>query len=154
MIARGIVGLIAVGLLGCGSAQPAATAPVEESSLADLGATSADTPAPACPGDVITRADLDAVLDAGPAALLALVETRPRHRAGRFVGFEIVRFTDTEPACPALRAGDLLVSVNGKPIERPEHLFELFQLLRGASELELQIERGDGPRTLRYAIAD
>ena len=84
---------IGLALSACGGSQPETTTPVEESSLIDLdqGATGEPAAEPGCPGNVIARADLDAVLDAGPAPLLALVETRPRHRSGRFVGFEIGR---------------------------------------------------------------
>jgi type II secretory pathway component PulC len=142
-------------LIGCGGAQPATTAPVEESSLAAINEAPTRAPAPACPGDTISRADLTAVLDAGPAPLLAMVETRPRHRGGRFIGFEIVDFTGGEPpSCPALRTGDVLVSVNGRPIERPEHYFEVFQLLRSAAELKIEIVRGGKPTTLSYTIKD
>jgi type II secretory pathway component PulC len=151
---------IALLLLGgvtatCGGGQPEPTLTVEESSLIGPEEPAPPPPEPACAGDRIARADLTAVLDAGPAPLLALVETRPRHRDGRFVGFEIVAFSDGEPpACPALRAGDVLVSVNGKRIERPEHYFEVFQELRGAAALELELIRGGRTTMLNYAIVD
>ena len=144
-------------LIACGGGQAETTTPVEESSLLHLeqGATEAPAAEPGCPGDAITRADLKAVLDAGPAQLLALVETRPRHRSGRFAGFEIMAFTSgAPPSCPALELGDVVTRINGRVIERPEHYFEVFQALRTAGELKIEIIRAGEPITLKYAIED
>lgn len=146
--------LVALAVAACGGDQPEPTLRVEESSLIGID-DPAPPPEPACPGDAIARADLNAVLDAGPAPLLAAVETRARQRDGRFVGFEIVAFTRGEPpACPALRVGDVIAAVNGRAIERPEHLFEVFQALRGATAIEFELVRENARTTLRYVIVE
>ena len=147
--------LLAAASAACGGGQAEPTMTVEESSLINPEEPVHPPAEPGCPGDEIARPDLNAVLDAGPAPLLALVETRARKRDGRFVGFEIVSFNDDEPpACPALRAGDVLLSVNGMRIERPEHLFEVFQALRSATALELELIRDEQTTVLTYVIVD
>jgi type II secretory pathway component PulC len=101
----------------------------------------------------IRRAELDEVLDAGPAALLARVRTEPFFRNGRFVGFRIIGFPGGAPEHLDLRRGDVVVRVNGRSIERPEHYFDVFETLRRASKLRFELLRNGRQLELIYPIA-
>jgi type II secretory pathway component PulC len=106
---------------------------------------------PVEPG-TISRRDLDELLAHGPAPILAMVLTEPHRRAGRFVGFRIVAFPAGDPTAVDLRTGDVILAINGRRIERPEHYFEVFEALKTADEIELRLEREGRDQTLTYPI--
>jgi type II secretory pathway component PulC len=102
----------------------------------------------------ISRSDMNRVLAAGPAALLAQVVTDPVRENGRFVGFRIAQFKNGEPTSIDLKTGDVILLVNGRKIERPENYFQIFEELRVASELRFKILRGGEELELSYSIVD
>lgn len=104
----------------------------------------------------IPRADLDLVLDAGLPAFLAGVDFVPVVDGDRFVGFRVDAFYPGDPnlADVALRAGDVVTTVNGQPIERPEQAHRVWEGLRVASELVVGVLRDGAPHEIRYAIVD
>ena len=53
-----------------------------------------------------------------------------------------------------LKAGDVVVSVNGMPIEHETQAYEAFQALKKASELRVKIVRGGRDRDLTFRIID
>ncbi len=53
-----------------------------------------------------------------------------------------------------LAPGDIVTSVNGRPIERPEQALTAFQSLAIAKELRIAYERGGARRELVYPIDD
>src|SRR5438067_1322839 len=108
-------------------------------------------PDAALPPAVIPRAELVRVLDAGPGAFLQHVDTQPRFVAGRFHGWRLVTFFpgDARFAAGPLRAGDVVTRVNGRVLERPEQLMQVWQALRSGKELTVEVERSGAPRTLR-----
>ena len=119
-------------------------------------AETAEAPAPASgahPGE-IRRGDLTAILDRGPGAVLAMVETEPHRENGQFVGFTLSRFPGGAPAALDLREGDVLLKVNGLRIATPDDYFRAFQELKVASELRFEILRGDKRLTLTYPVVN
>jgi hypothetical protein len=48
----------------------------------------------------------------------------------------------------------VVTAINGRPLERPEQAFAVFQSLAVARELRVAYERGDEPRELVYVIED
>ena len=147
--------MLAAALLGCGGAaaqrQPSSSEPPSRPDAEPDAGPATSLPAPS---GTIARADLVRVLDTGPAQVLALVDLEPVREDGRFVGFSIAEFRAEAPGPLGLRVGDVVVSVNGRKIERPEHYFEIFQELRVASELRFEILREGAPRALSYPITD
>ena len=113
----------------------------------------ADAP-PELPPDAIRREDLQTVLAAGPAALLQRVVTEPVRENGKFVGFRIAGFTGEPPGVIDLQPGDIILSVNGRKIERPENYFQVFEELQVASELRFELLRSGEVETLLYPIVD
>ncbi len=118
--------------------------------------TALGPPAPVAPAqrraprDSIVRAELDAVLDAGPARFLQRVNRKAVLRGGRFLGWRILGL---DPVLEGVVGpGDILVRVNRRSMERPEVFFEVWQSLRRASELVLEILREDKPMEIRLPI--
>lgn len=85
-----------------------------------------------------------------------VLDTQPVFVAGKFHGFRIaeLRGGPDEWKGIDLKPGDVVTSVNGFPIERPEQALEAFQSLSVASELRVDLEREGEPRSLRWAILD
>lgn len=104
----------------------------------------------------VARADLLAVLDAGPGAFLAGIEVRPVFRGSRFSGWEIERFdpSDARVGAAPLRPGDVVASVNRIELERPEDLHHVWGELRTAKELSIEGDRAGAGFVLRYLIVD
>ncbi|MGH2901372.1 MAG: hypothetical protein ACRDMZ_22030, partial [Solirubrobacteraceae bacterium] len=102
----------------------------------------------------IARARLIAVLDAGPGMFLRQLEVSPRMAGDRFVGWQLVQLIDR--AGPLgdvdVAPGDVLLAINGKPLERPDELQRLWDSLRTANELKAQLARGDARLELRFTI--
>ena len=106
---------------------------------------------PSTPG-TIDRSALDELLAGGPAPILGMVVTEPYRERGRFVGFRIVSFTQGEPTAIDLRPGDVILAINGRRIERPEHYFEVFEALKRADELSFDVKRDGVDQQLTYPI--
>lgn len=141
---------IGVALAGCGPrVQPAQ--PGEE--IEDPGAPRAE-PDPAAPtaarrtGEV-ARADLNHVLDAGPGAFLGRAEVKARLVKGQFHGWEVVRspYPDID-----LVVGDVVLSVNGRVLEHPVDLERLWNDLRAANAIDVDVERGGRRFALHFAV--
>jgi hypothetical protein len=104
----------------------------------------------------ISRAELNKVLDAAPGRFLQHVQTEPRFVDGRFRGWKLAAFFpgDTRFAGVDLRAGDVVLGVNGHSIEQPEQLMEVWEALRFERVLVISLERDGQPRQLRFEIRD
>jgi type II secretory pathway component PulC len=135
----------ALALVACGSAPPpASTTPV------------ASAPPPVEVSEpVIQRAALDEVLDAGLGAFLGRVTTAPSLDGNHFVVFQLVALRDADLfAGVDLQPGDVIMSVNGQSIERPDDAFTAWTGLRVASEITIAVLRDGQRRDLRFPIVD
>ncbi len=97
------------------------------------------------------------VVAAGPGALLAVVPLAPVLDAKRrFRGFRIVRIHDNSPEILAygVHPGDMVVSVNGIRIVRPDHMLALFKRIGNATELDLRLTRAGRAVRVRVPIVD
>lgn len=112
-------------------------------------------PPPAVEGE-IARSALNVVLEAGLGRFLQGVITEPELAEGRFVGFRLVSLypDDERMQSVDLVPGDVITSVNGQPIERPEQALRVWSSLRVASELLVDYRREGEERQLRFAIVD
>ena len=66
-------------------------------------------------------------------------------------------FPDDRALCGAecdLQLGDIIVSINGNRLEKPEQLSALFEELPGSSELTVVRLRSEQQTTHVYAIAE
>ena len=96
------------------------------------------------------------VLDGGLGRFLQGVVTEPELADGRFVGFRLVSLYPDDERMRAvdLVPGDVITSVNGQSIERPEQALRVWSSLRVASELLVDYRREGEERQLRFAIVD
>jgi type II secretory pathway component PulC len=131
-----------------------------ESTTTVTEAPPAEAPRPVAPPGkglrtgTIERAKLLTVLDAGPGVFLRQLEVTPRLDGNRFVGWELVQLLDkTGPLYDVdVVPGDVLLTVNGKPISRPDQLQAVWDSLRTANELRAQLWRGEAKLELAFAI--
>jgi type II secretion system protein C len=148
-VARLALALLASGLPACGGS-PAPTF--------------AAAPRPVAPPAVVqppdhrlTRAAVHEAVTQGLAVFLQHVDLsdQPVFVGGKFHGFRIAGLRDPSFWQGVdLKPGDVVVSVNGFPIERPEQAETAFESLDVASELHVTVERDGQPRDLVYAIVD
>jgi type II secretory pathway component PulC len=138
----------------CGGASkgsaPATGAPSPGASASSKAESAAD---PARPGHV-PRAAVVAVLSRGLGAFLGRLETEPMLVGGRFHGWRIVHLADRDRLWAAvdLAPGDVVTSINGRPIERPEQALVAFQALAIDSVIRVTYERNNQPREILYFI--
>ena len=119
------------------------------------GAPAAPAPSPvATARGTIAHADLIAVLDAGPAAFLGKVRPEPTFAQGRFAGWRI----GAVPRGPGgfgavdLSIGDIVLKVNGRVVERPEAFQEMWDAMRFADRLTVEIDREGSSHVLDFEI--
>jgi hypothetical protein len=121
----------------------------------------AASPMPAAPSGSgarslsISREALNAVLDAGPGAFLRGFEVDAVLDQGKFAGWRLVRVMDGEHRFDGLdlAPGDVLLDVNGLPVAQPDQLAALFDSLRGASQIVVDLARDHTSFQLRLTIA-
>ena len=154
--------LTAVFLLSLGAcATSAPPAPVEETLITPPAAT-ASAPEPAPEPDPaplpspasFRRADLLSVLDRGPADFLSSIDQDALVEGGQFHGWIFRGWRDRRYAIGNLHAGDVIVRVGGRPIERPDQFQQVWDSLRAAPELVVELRREGKPLTLRWPIKD
>lgn len=151
MVRSRVLGSLVLFLVGCGgAATPDAREPAAEASVT----AEARPPAPPRSEGTIARAELDQVLAAGIGRFLQRVETEPHLDEGRFVGFRVVALRSELFEGVDLQPGDTLLSVNGMRIERPEEALQVWNALRVASELTIELLREGQRHQLRFAIAE
>ena len=77
----------------------------------------------------------------------------PNYRNGKYEGFKLV---GVRPGSLyrsiGVRSGDVIKSVNGKAIDSPNKALDLFEQLKGSSNINLEIERRGQPKQLNYVI--
>ncbi len=77
----------------------------------------------------------------------------PNYRGGKYQGFKLV---GVRPGSLyrsiGIRSGDVIKAINGRPIDSPNKAIELFDQLKNASNIQLEIERRGQMKQLNYAI--
>lgn len=132
--------------MGGEMASPAPPAPVPE--------------VPSCEDMVegaVRRAALIRAAASGVGVLLRNgISVEARKDEGRFRGWAVRSLFPGDPcwARVDLRAGDIVLRINGKRIERPEQAHDVLQSLRTAPAIVVEYERAGAPLTLRVPIVD
>lgn len=112
------------------------------------------------PPNTIFRSELVRATKGGkPGYLLnQLGPPEPYRPAGRFQGWKVTEvFPDDPELCAPgcdLLPGDVVLSVNGSPLERPDQLSTLVERIGTLSELKVRIIRDDALHERSYAIVD
>lgn len=104
----------------------------------------------------IARSDLHAMLERGPGGFLRGVELSAQFRDGRFSGWRIVQFMPGEMRFDPydLQPGDIIGPINGRLIERPPHLATLWDELRTASAVVVEVRRDGSRFELHFNVSD
>jgi S1-C subfamily serine protease len=145
--------LLLVTLLGLGCSSSSSSTTVKRP--AGSSPQGSARPEPARPRH-LPRAAVLATVSQGLGAFLGRLDTEPVLVGGRFRGWRIVRLADHDPLWNGvdLQPGDVVTSVNGRPIERPEQALTAFQSLSADPQLRVSYERNGQPRELTYVIDD
>jgi type II secretory pathway component PulC len=110
-------------------------------------------PASARPRATLYRDEVDQVVKDGLGAFLQRVAVGPSLREGRFFGFRVLALSPPEFwSSVDLKPGDVVMSVNGMPIERPIQAHEAFSSLTTADRLVVTLVRQGQTRELSYQI--
>jgi hypothetical protein len=156
--------LLCACLFACGPKVSVQPSPFEEddpragASIDERAPTYAELPeAPVGPGarqGQIARAELDAVLDGSPGLLFRHLEVDAVLDGQTFRGWRIVGFAPDSRlfAGVDLQAEDVVVAVNGRAIARPDQLQQVWDSLRTADALVVDVRRGDAKLQLELAI--
>jgi type II secretory pathway component PulC len=142
-----------VALTGCGSSPPPrAATPAPQAKLPPASAPVPEAP----PSATLTRSAVHRAVTQGLGAFLqhVMVDERPVMEGGKFKGFRIVALEGSMFQNVDLKPGDVVMRVNGFPIEHPEQALEAFRSLDVASELRVDYEREGKPRELRFGIVE
>jgi S1-C subfamily serine protease len=134
--------------LGAGAKQPEVAAPASDVPRAIA------PPGPGARTGTVSRARMNAVLDAGVPALLRQLEVAPHLEGQRFVGWELVQLVDPHGVLTGLDVapGDILLAVNGMPLSRPDELQAVWDSLRTENVVVAELWRGRARFEIRYEI--
>lgn len=102
----------------------------------------------------VTRPDLLDVLGRSAGDFLRLVEIEAEVRDGTFEGWRIATLPEGTPAWIDVQRGDVVTSVNGMPLERPEDAQAIWETLQVASEVRIDLTRAGERRSVRIPIED
>jgi type II secretory pathway component PulC len=112
---------------------------------------------------VLRRSLVTRTVDAGmgrwlagddPSQLQVIVD--PKVERGRFRGWVVRKLYPEDPCYREVdvRPGDVVVKVNGRSVERPEHADTVWKSLRTAPALTVELLRDGRPITVTLPIAD
>lgn len=153
--------IVVIALTACSAERSTATPAEIEPTVADptpINEPAVPTSAPR-PAHTIYRSELRRATNGGrPAYLLAQLAPEVHRPNGSFMGWTITQLFPDDPQLCAqpcdLAIGDVIMTVNGSPIERPEQLSALVAEIDTMAELRIRRVR-DGQMTEHvYLIAD
>lgn len=83
--------------------------------------------------------------------LLTQARIRPHLKDGKPDGFALSYIKENSFFTKlGLRRGDIVKSINGKPINTPEDAFAFYKALESGDPLSMEINRGGQPKTINY----
>jgi len=105
----------------------------------------------------VTREGLGRMLGPGPGHFFGLVtvEGVGDEATSRFQGWRIENLPTDTPGWLDVRVGDVVTGVNGiTPLEQPEDAIRVYEVLRVASEVRIDLLRDGERRAVRVPILD
>jgi hypothetical protein len=103
----------------------------------------------------VSRASLFRLLGTSPGHFFGIVEVEGLGTdEGNLIGWQIVRLPSRTPGWLDVRIGDVVVAVNGLTVERPEDAQRVYETLRVASEVRIDLTRDGQPHSVRVEILD
>lgn len=147
---------LTLSLGGCAGRAPAA---LPDGPLVSGEGAGIDPWARLAPGEdqgPLQRAAVDEVLLQGPQRFIRRIRLSPATVAGKFVGHRVDDIARDDPILGTvdIHPGDVIVGVNGMPLERPDQFMAAWEGLKEADELRLEFLRGGRALVLRWEIVD
>lgn len=112
-------------------------------------------PASKVPDGAIDRVLLERVLAAGPGWLLSQVPLQPTFAAKhKFAGFQLVSVFRNDPKVLryGIQPGDIVRAINGQKLVTPGDLLLVFDRLKTADSLDIDVTRGGSELKFRFPI--
>ncbi|MFN3201795.1 MAG: hypothetical protein ACE366_25550 [Bradymonadia bacterium] len=102
----------------------------------------------------LKRGVLDKAIAQGPQRLIASIDVQPHMVGGQFVGHQVVAFRRDGllAGCRQIKAGDVLIAVNGESLARPSQFMHAWGTLAEAEAIKVELMRGDQPMVLTWKI--
>ncbi|MDI1434490.1 serine protease [Polyangium sorediatum] len=144
-------GLVSLALHGCGAGSETSPPPAAPKAPASASAQAASK-GPAKAPDKLERDALKTVLPMGLPWLLRRVWPEEVFREGKFVGWRLVAIPEEWTGLD-VRPDDVVTRVNGKTVETPEQLWDVWTSLATAPELRVTYERGAETKEIVLPIA-
>lgn len=147
-----VVLVLSVASFACGDAPPAKSAQAAPPPQATAPTTTAAAVAPRTTS--IKRSQVKQTIGKGLGYFLqnVTVEDYPAMKANKFYGWKL-RSVSADLGVD-LRPGDVVVRVNGMPIEHPEEADLAMRSLEKSAALRVDFERDGKPRTLELPITE
>ncbi|MEE2756046.1 MAG: hypothetical protein VYA30_05275 [Myxococcota bacterium] len=103
---------------------------------------------------VLSRAEIQGVLEKGPQAMVASVQVDPVMMNGRFVGFKLVSANAHSVLARSrtVMLGDVLVAINGHGLERPDQFMAAWESIAQTPQLSIRVLRGAEYIEFRWSI--
>lgn len=103
----------------------------------------------------ISRSEYEETVQAGMQTVLRWVFVKPAYGAsGKFLGYQVVEIYKLELKEGPLKVGDVLMSVNDLPIERPEQAMLVWRGLWGRKNLKLTFQRDGKQKTMTIPVVE
>ncbi|MCA9540944.1 MAG: hypothetical protein KC620_18720, partial [Myxococcales bacterium] len=85
----------------------------------------------------LARSEVRSVIERGPQRFIASLRVAAHLEKGRFVGFRIEGFAADAPMVnsQSVQPGDVILSVNREPLERPEQFMRAWEVVKEADTL-------------------
>lgn len=102
----------------------------------------------------ISKAQLAQTVAKGPQQFIAGLQVRPVMQGKRFRGFELTGIRPQSPLAGSvhIRPGDVIISVNGAPVERPDQFMKLWDALPTAKQVDVKLRRAGHAMVYRWTI--
>lgn len=140
-------------LLGCSGAQSSDEGAVEahQADVEPAGPAD-DGPDVELMADGVPAQVLRDVLGRSAGDFLRLVEVEAETRSGSFLGWRLVSLPESQPSWLDVAVGDVVTAINGMSVERPEDAQQIWEMLQVASEVRIDLLRGEEERSVRIPI--
>jgi type II secretory pathway component PulC len=102
----------------------------------------------------ISKAQLTQTVSKGAQQFIAGLQVRPVMEGKRFRGFELTGIRPQSPLAGSvhIRPGDVIISVNGAPVERPDQFMKLWDALPTAKQDDVKLRRAGHALVYRWTI--
>jgi len=102
----------------------------------------------------MTRAEVAKVIKAGPQRFIASLRVEPHIVEGKFVGYRLAGVTNDGPLVnsQSVLPGDVIISVNREPLERPAQFMRAWEVAKSAQTIEVLLLRGTQRLLYRWKL--